>query len=987
MSDIHAALMEIAQGRARDPLAPVTVITPSHPAALQLRRSLAELGPFAGVRFETLPRIAELLGAGHLAAAGRSPLARPIGDYVAEQVAQESRDALAKVRDLPGYARALRQIFRRLRRGGIHEAADVQGQYSGHLNQILRLYDRFRQKTAKFYDEEDLLDAAATAVRSGRAGALTDIGGVYVIPPGVRSAGAADLLGALKERAPSCIEVDETATTPTMTFVFAPDPASEARVVVRDVIAALESGVSLHEIAVFHGADVAYRRLLREAFEASNIPSVSLPGVPLTETRVGRAVLALAHLPDRDFSRTAMMDVLSVAPLRRLLPGRNGAIRAQPTLFDRISRKAGVTHGQQRWSDSLQALIEDCDQRIAEHQGGENDARARAAGFERRDAQSLLDLIEPLIARLTPLRDAQAAERFIAAFKGVVLDYLEPDAAGLEKVIGEIAQLGTVDAVGGEFSLTSFAQALGANLEASFTRERALGDGVVVADYRLAAGLQFKHVSLCGAYEGALPSGPGSDALIDDHTWQRLRERHPYIEDATARVERAEGDARRAIAAAGSGTLVWSAPMYEPGGTRTYYPSRLMVAAAADAENSITTASELRLHPASDGWLRRFPSPLAAMLTGQPVDRSEIGVRRSILQRRKPEGIDPNHPHQRSLTMLRARAGNHFTEWDGNLADLANDTWLELQKAVSPTALEDYGVCGFRYLCKSLLRLNVFDEPEELEIIDPAERGSLIHATLEAFFKVQKERGRPVLNEAWAEEDLVFLLHLLDEQIAIAKQLGKTGLEIYANHDIRTIKSDMAHFLEADTTFRRETGALPSDFEIRTPEIDIAGVRLRGRVDRIDRSPDGKRVWVIDYKTGSKSPYKKIPSDPLVGGTKLQLPVYLEAARDAEEAHALYWFTSRKGNFDFVEYKASHENRVAFERTLGAIVTGIRSGAFPAVSDEENEQFGGFENCRTCGFDRICSRRRDYELAAKQGDPALSPWQAVAIAAHPGDQT
>ena len=125
MLNVEDMLAGLAAERSRDPLAPVTVIVPSHVAALQLRRRLAEVGPFAAVRFETLPRIAELLGAGHLAAAGRSPLARPIGDYVAKQVALKSTGGLARVRELPGYARVLRQLFRRLRRGGISQPGDV----------------------------------------------------------------------------------------------------------------------------------------------------------------------------------------------------------------------------------------------------------------------------------------------------------------------------------------------------------------------------------------------------------------------------------------------------------------------------------------------------------------------------------------------------------------------------------------------------------------------------------------------------------------------------------------------------------------------------------------------------------------------------------------------------------------------------------------------------------------------------------------------
>jgi hypothetical protein len=54
--EIAAGLRLIAEARASDPLRPVTVIAPSHLAALQLRRRLAELTPFAGVRFEPLAR-------------------------------------------------------------------------------------------------------------------------------------------------------------------------------------------------------------------------------------------------------------------------------------------------------------------------------------------------------------------------------------------------------------------------------------------------------------------------------------------------------------------------------------------------------------------------------------------------------------------------------------------------------------------------------------------------------------------------------------------------------------------------------------------------------------------------------------------------------------------------------------------------------------------------------------------------------------------
>ena len=73
------ALDLVAEGRAADPLRPVTFATPGRLAALILRRRLAARGAFAAVRFEPVARLAEIAGAGSLAAAGRKPLARPIG--------------------------------------------------------------------------------------------------------------------------------------------------------------------------------------------------------------------------------------------------------------------------------------------------------------------------------------------------------------------------------------------------------------------------------------------------------------------------------------------------------------------------------------------------------------------------------------------------------------------------------------------------------------------------------------------------------------------------------------------------------------------------------------------------------------------------------------------------------------------------------------------------------------------------------------------
>jgi RecB family exonuclease len=956
------------------------VIAPSHAAALQLRRRLAEIGPFAAVRFEPLPRIAELLGAGPLDASGRAPLARPIGDYVTWNVARESQGALATVADLTGYARVLRQLFRRLRRGGVRHASQVPGTWHGHLPEVLRLYQLFRDRTAKFYDEEDLLDAATDVVRAGSSALLAEFGQIWILPPGARSAGAASLVEALVATG-SAILIDEAAGTPDTRFVLATDPASEAREAVREVVRTLEAGVAIHEIAIFYGADPAYRHMLLEMLDTAGIPATSLPGTPLVETAAGRAVLGLAELPGLEYARGATMDMLGVAPLRPTLPVATGdPVRSRVTAWDRLSREAGITRGLERWRSGLEALAADQEARLKSEAAREHEGVRGAITRTRDESRNLRQVIEALASRLEPLRVTRTAVQFIDAFKLVVHEYLDPRAPGLEAVTEEIEQLGTVAAVGGTFTLDDFARALRANLEAVYTRERRLGDGVLVADYRAATGMRFRHVVLCGAREDVFPAGPGDDALVEDEVWATLRETLPYIEDATLRIERAREAATRAVTAARGGTIVWCAPLYGPSGTREYYPSPLMVEAAGARDAAVRTGSGLRHHAAAP-WLRRGSSPLALRLSGPPVDAAELRLREAVAARREGKTIAKTHPRARTVEMIRARSARAFSEWDGNLSALAGDGWLVPGNAASPTSLEAYGTCGFRYLGRSLLRLNAVEEPDEREMLDPASRGTLVHGVLEAFFRERQVEGRPVPGEAWTDADRIRALALLDDALDQARARGLTGLEIFGGHQRRMLRADLEEFLDEDTIFRQGTGAVPSQFEAPIPENTVAGIRLRGYADRIDRTPDGSQAWVIDYKTGSPYAYEDMEKGPLVRGTHLQLPAYLLATTDAAEAHALYWFISRAGGFEQINYEPTPERQQAFEATVAAILDGIRSGAFPAVSGEYDEFYRTFANCGYCEYTRICSRRRDDAFTDMKDDPGIDPWLAVERAA------
>jgi CRISPR/Cas system-associated exonuclease Cas4 (RecB family) len=333
--------------------------------------------------------------------------------------------------------------------------------------------------------------------------------------------------------------------------------------------------------------------------------------------------------------------------------------------------------------------------------------------------------------------------------------------------------------------------------------------------------------------------------------------------------------------------------------------------------------------------------------------------------------------------MIRSRRSDRFTEWDGNISTLTGANRPKVRDRVSPTSLQHYAECGFRYYSRSVLGLNIVEEPEELETMDAAARGTLVHQVLERFFRKVKESGRPALNESWTDEDRQLLLRILDEELAEARTRGLTGREVYLGHESKMLRADLLRFLDSDEEFRIETGALPVAFEIDIPEQQVAGVTMRGRVDRLDITPDGSRAWVIDYKTGSAYEYRKLRENPLAGGTKLQLPAYLAAAADASEARALYWFITSRGGFERIEFDATPENLALYERTVEAIVEGVNAGVFPAVSGDEDDFYGGWKNCGFCEFDRMCSRRRDYELLQKLESGEMTAWLRVAEAARP----
>ena len=138
----------VREAKRGDPLAPVTVAVPTPYAGLALRRDLARRHGLVNVQFIALPRIAELVGAPTLAAAGRVPLTAIRRVEAVHAVLHADPGPFAAVADHRGTEIGLAATFADLRRAPDSALATVAAR-GGHAAAVATLYTRFVDVTAR----------------------------------------------------------------------------------------------------------------------------------------------------------------------------------------------------------------------------------------------------------------------------------------------------------------------------------------------------------------------------------------------------------------------------------------------------------------------------------------------------------------------------------------------------------------------------------------------------------------------------------------------------------------------------------------------------------------------------------------------------------------------------------------------------------------------------------------------------------------------
>ncbi len=442
-----------------------------------------------------------------------------------------------------------------------------------------------------------------------------------------------------------------------------------------------------------------------------------------------------------------------------------------------------------------------------------------------------------------------------------------------------------------------------------------------------------------------------------------------------------------AIASAPEGRRTLLFPRGDLRSSRESLPSRWLLDSASERAGRPIRATDFAAlgEPVVDVVPSHHAGLSNAAVHGSIVERDLAAVERHVAIGGDAAAHPASERAGRGIEASRARRSSEFTKWDGNLA--GHDLGSTAARLLSPTRLQAWAACGYRYFLAYVLKLAERDDPDRLVEISALDRGSGVHLVLETFIRGLLEADElPAWDEPWSDAHRAAVASLAGEVFDAYEAQGRTGRPVrwrITREDLLVLLDD---FLSSDNAHRFANGATPVRVEmpfglegVEPLAIELPDGRtlqFRGMADRLDRSADG-RTFVSDYKTGKGKDYIKIDQgDPVRAGTMLQLGIYAEAARqfaDADEVEAHYWQVNQAVAHRRSGYLWDDERRRRLISVLTVIADGIEAGEFATDPGEWDSWSGTNDTCKYCAFDTVCDRDRGEHAAGKVAQLVFRP--------------
>ncbi|HKR80588.1 MAG TPA: PD-(D/E)XK nuclease family protein [Nitrospira sp.] len=741
------------------------------------------------------------------------------------------------------------------------------------------------------------------------------------------------------------------------------------------------------EIGVVARTLEPYSTALHSVFARHCVPLTTTAGRPLIHHPLSKTLLLLATLPVKNFYRNAVLDVVTspfYAGHRRAAAG--GATGYRPQQWRAVIDALNITQGMDEWK-----RLEQCCASALELDGSGDEAGAIGPFIVLPEViAGLRNAVSPLLDSYAGLPEQGSFDALLKAFRRLVDEHLSrptdgedgrPDASdggidnlweAIDHTIVRVGDLALIDRV---LTWAEFAEVLIHAFErASVPLETSAPQGVIVTDAMAARGLPFKALFVLGLNEKVFPRFIREDPFLRDRHRRVLEttlgykvdEKLPgYDEEALlftlltqAAVQRLYLSFQRADEA---GRILASSPYLTDVRQRSgMLAPPIDVVPRRMSERLAQRPTMSRFLPPSDvaQWM--------AVMGTNPTEFLQATGREALLFRKGAEALGRTEDEDPALT-----------DFDG-LTGALDSHWTKIAaRGLAPTPLERYARCPFRYFAADVLRLTpvrttTSDEPDGRVL------GTFCHAALRRCYEM-------LLPTGWPEQPVT------DDTVdfCIETAIGEASLEIEREHRTghfllweraKTRISDVITAAVDDDTRRyREAPFTPVAFEVAAegaladiPAKGATSLKIRGRIDRLDRHRESGMLRIIDYKLKlgrSIAIEDRHLVQSAVRGYRLQPPLYTRLHVPGQgtpaEAQLLFlapsWSTPVwRSSFDANVW--TQEAGTMLRHTLSRLINGIRDGQFFIVPDSY---------CGTCEFRVACRREHQPTLwRASRSDEA-----------------
>ena len=730
------------------------------------------------------------------------------------------------------------------------------------------------------------------------------------------------------------------------------------------------NGYRFEDIGVVARTLDPYRAMLQSVFDRHRIPFTSTLGRPLIHEPLCKTILQLASLPLTDYYRTAVLDVVT-SPLywSALCEENQNEVRAD--LWKLVVPALHITRGAEEW-----ARLDRASRAVVEIDSGQEDGGAAGPlGVPPPVVRLLWHVVSQLFTDCAALPTRGTVAQLVEPFRQLIGQHLRrpPESEErphdaqeshlsivwdtVDRVFSTITQL---DAIGDELTWAEFVELFIHVLDrTTVPLIHTEHQGVAVLDVMAARGVPFKALIVLGLNDKVFPRYIREDPF--------LRDRHRRVLAATMgfKIDEKLGGYEE--------EAVLFALLHQSAAQRLYLSFQ-----RADDQGRVLAPSPYlaeanRLCGFEEVPIEAVPRRLTDRVLQRPAIRTFLPPEDLALwvalsgQDAAPlleaVGRDAESFRHGMAALSHLEDENPaLTLHDGLTGTLAPHWSRVLTRGLAPTPLERYARCPFQYFAADVLRIVPIRVPLVQEL-DAALIGTVCHAALRRCYEQLIPTGWPV--DPVTDDTIAWCIHSAVEQAAAEYEArARTGHYLLWELAKDMIVALVSSAVDADQAAQAEDPFIPVAFEVDAegtiPELigeDAGSLKIRGRVDRIDRRPGSDVLRIIDYKfkigNAIKAEDRNLAQSAL-RGYRLQPPLYacLNIPGQPKPSQVQFFFLAphwstpiARSTFEAAVWSSEVGTRL--HATLNTLVGGIQSGRFFILPDTY---------CDTCEFRVACRR-------------------------------